>query len=160
MNIDYLAEHRKFIPTLAIWHHQEWAYLRPGDTLEARTSRLLMEIGYCQIPTTVVAFEGQKLLGSAMLIQHDMDTRMDLTPWLASVFVSPEYRHQGIATALVRRIIDEARALDVSRLYLYTPSAEQFYSRLGWSVVERIRYRNTPVVVMSYDITSYQIETS
>jgi hypothetical protein len=27
---------KEFIPTLARWHHEEWAYLRPGDSLEAR----------------------------------------------------------------------------------------------------------------------------
>ena len=37
------------------------------------------------------------------------------------------------------------------RLYLYTPGTELFYSRLGWSLVERTRYRGTDVVVMSYE---------
>jgi hypothetical protein len=31
MQIDYLADHQEFIPTLAHWHHCKWAYLRPGD---------------------------------------------------------------------------------------------------------------------------------
>jgi hypothetical protein len=35
MQIGYLADHQEFIPTLARWHHEEWAYLRPGDSLEA-----------------------------------------------------------------------------------------------------------------------------
>ncbi|MBM4103671.1 MAG: GNAT family N-acetyltransferase [Planctomycetes bacterium] len=152
IDIDYLADHPEFILTLAQWHHQEWAYLRPGDTLEARIARLRAEIGHRQIPTTVIAFKEQCLLGSAMLIQHDMDTRMDLSPWLASVFVSPDYRRQGIGAALIERIIQEARALDIYRLYLYTPSAEQFYLQRGWSAVERTRYRNTDVVIMSYKI--------
>jgi hypothetical protein len=40
------------------------------------------------------------------------------------------------------------------RLYLYTPGAEIFYSRLGWVVIERTRYRDTGVTIMSYDATS------
>jgi N-acetylglutamate synthase-like GNAT family acetyltransferase len=154
MQIDFLADHPEFIPTLARWHHAEWGYLHPGDTLEARTARLRGECGYTEIPTTVIAFNGGTLLGSAMLIAHDMDTRMDLSPWLASVFVAPERRGEGIGTTLVQRVVSEAKALDVPRLFLYTPTAASFYSRLGWSVVEQTTYRETAVVVMAYDTKS------
>jgi predicted N-acetyltransferase YhbS len=92
------------------------------------------------------------LLGSAMLIAHDMDTRMEWSPWLAGVFVAPDYRQQGIGIELVRRVVQDASALRVRRrLYLYTPGVEQFYSRHGWSVVEPTNYRGADVVVMSYD---------
>ena len=91
------------------------------------------------------------LLGSAMLIAHDMDTRMEWSPWLAGVFVAPDYRRQGIGIELVRRVVQDASALGVRRLYLYTPGVERFYSRHGWSVVERTNYRGADVVVMSYD---------
>jgi GNAT superfamily N-acetyltransferase len=152
MQIDYLANHPELISTLAVWHHQEWAYLRPGESLEARTVRLRDACSHKAIPTVVIAFADSVLLGSAMLISHDMDTRMDLSPWLAGVFVLPEHRRRGIGVALVQRIIDEARTLGVQRLYLYSPSAERFYSRLGWTVVERTSYRGAEVVVMSYDV--------
>lgn len=151
MQIGYLADHQEFIPALARWHHQEWAYLRPGDSVEARIARLRDACGYKEIPTVVIAFSDFTLLGSAMLVVHDMDTRVDLSPWLAGVFVSPEHRQHGIGAALVQRVTDDARALGVQRLYLYTPSTEQFYSRLGWSVVEHTGYRGVNVVAMSYD---------
>jgi GNAT superfamily N-acetyltransferase len=152
MEIDYLGKHIEFIPTLAQWHHQEWAYLRPGDSVEKRIGRLRDSArSHAAIPTVVVAFTGEKLLGSAMLVVHDMDNRMELSPWLAGVFVSPENRKQGIGAALVKRIIADARSLGIMRLYLYTPNTEQFYSRLGWSVVERTNHRDVDVVVMLFD---------
>ena len=153
MEIDYLADHPHFIPMLADWHHQEWAYLREGDTVEARLERLRSECGHREIPTTVVAFDGPQLIGSAMIIPQDMDTHPHLTPWLASVFVAPAFRGQGIGATLVRRIMDEARALGVKRFYLYTPSAEDFYARLGWKVLERTTYGGKPAVVMACDLS-------
>jgi N-acetylglutamate synthase-like GNAT family acetyltransferase len=90
-----------------------------------------------------------ELLGSAMLLAHDMDSRPQLTPWLAGVFVKPQCRGKGIGSALVRHIEGEARSLGVSTLYLYTPNAESLYERLDWSVTEHCEYRNTNVVVMS-----------
>jgi GNAT superfamily N-acetyltransferase len=157
MQIDYLADHPEFIHALACWHHAEWSYLRPGDTVEARTNRLRAACGRGEIPTVFVAFSHGTLIGSAMLIAHDMDTRMDLTPWLAGVFVSPDYRRRGIGSALVGRVIECAAALGVKRLYLYTPGAEQMYSRLGWSALDRARYRGADFVVMSYDLTGSSV---
>jgi N-acetylglutamate synthase-like GNAT family acetyltransferase len=153
MQIGYLADHPDFIPTLARWHHQEWAYLRPGDSIEARTERLRHSCGQRQIPAVVIAFADGLLLGSAMLIAHDMDTRMDLSPWLAGVFVSPKHRRRGIGAALVQRVIDEASALGVERLYLYTPGAEEFYARRGWLLIERTNYRGANVAVMSLNVS-------
>jgi len=149
-DLDYLAEYREFIPAIAAWHHEEWAYLRPGDTIEARTARLCAELGYRQIPTTVVAFKDKQVFGSAQLIAHDMDTHMDLTPWLASVYVGKAFRGRGIASALVGRIVEEARALGVGKLYLYTDNAEGLYSKLGWTVIEKTRYINADVTIMAY----------
>ena len=152
MHIDYLADHPEFLPAVAHWHHEEWSYIRPGDTVEARTLRLRAECGRGEIPTTFVAFSGSTPIGSAMLIAHDMDTHLELTPWLAGVFVAPDYRGRGIGSALVRHVVDFATGLGVKRLYLFTPDAERMYSRLGWSVLDRTRYRGADAVVMSYDV--------
>src|SRR5262245_29302470 len=113
MQIDSLANQSHFIPTLARWTYEEWRHLRSGGS---------------RIPTVFVAFEGLEFLGSAKLIVNDMDIRAELSPWLAGVFVVPQHRRRGIGAALVRRVVDEARDLAVPRLYLYTPSAENFYA--------------------------------
>ena len=152
MELVYLADHLKFLPTVALWHHQEWGYIRRGDTLEARTARLRKECGHAEIPTTLVAVENGAVLGSAMLIEDDMDTRPQLSPWLASVFVAPERRREGIGSALVQRIVKEAKKIGVERIYLYTPDAAEFYARQGWAVLERTPYKGKDVTVMAYDL--------
>jgi GNAT superfamily N-acetyltransferase len=152
MQIDYLANHRHFIPTLALWTYQEWHHLRPGDSVERRIERLHDESGGSRIPTVFVAFDRSELFGSAKLVVDDMEMKPELTPWLAGVFVAPDYRRRGIGAALVHRVMDEARTLGVPRLFLYTPSAAQFYSGLGWSLFERLNYREMEVTVMSHDL--------
>jgi len=157
VDIGYLAEHEEFVATLVQWHHEEWSYLRPGDTIEARTNRIRSACGRQQIPTVFVAFTDSELLGSAMLIAHDMDTRLEFSPWLAGVFVTPRHRGKGIGAALVHRTVREACILNVPRLYLYTPSTEQFYVRLGWQSFDRTRYRGVKVVMMSKEMTPDQL---
>lgn len=149
MDIDYLVDHPEFISTLARWHHDEWSYLRPGDSVEARAKRLRAASGRREIPTVLIAFSNGELLGSAMLVAHDMETRMELTPWLAGVFVAPPHRRKRIGSALVERAVECAGELGVSQLYLYTPGAERMYLQLGWAPIERTTYHGAEVVVMS-----------
>jgi predicted N-acetyltransferase YhbS len=150
MQIEYLAERPEFIPTLARWHYQEWGHLRPGDSVADRILRLQGRCGRGRVPQTVIAILENELVGSASLIEQDMESRLDLTPWLAGVFVAPQHRRQGIGAALVRRIMDEARSLHVSKLYLYTVDSTAFYANLGWSPVEKTRYREQEVSIMSF----------
>jgi predicted N-acetyltransferase YhbS len=152
MEFVYLADHLNFLPQLADWHHAEWGYIRPADTAQARRKRLEAECGHLEIPTTIIAVEKGELLGSVMLLADDMDTHKELSPWLASLLVAPERRRQGIGAALVRRLLQEAGNLGIKRLYLYTPSEERFYRKLGWSVLERTEYAGKPAVIMAYDI--------
>jgi GNAT superfamily N-acetyltransferase len=163
MRIDPLSEHPDAIPTLARWHHDQWKHLDPGDTIEQRIARLQVHLSKAPIPTTFVALlplaapperaVPENILGSASLIAHDMDTRPNLSPWLASVFVAPRYRGCGIGTALVRRVIQEARALDVANLYLFTtPDKRGFYAPLGWVLIEHTLYRGYQQIVMALPI--------
>jgi len=153
MTIEYLADRPEFIPTLARWHHEEWAYVRSGDTVEARIVRLQGCCGRGRVPLTVIAVSDNELLGSASLIEHDMESRLELTPWLAGVFVAPQHRRKGIGATLVRRILDEAAALHVSRFYLYTVDRAEFYANLGWSLLEQTAYRGKDVSIMFYSPT-------
>jgi predicted N-acetyltransferase YhbS len=77
-----------------------------------------------------------------------MDTRLELRPWLAALFVLPEFRRQGIGATLVRRSEAEAGTLGEDRLFLYTSGAEFYYGRLGWSILFRELYEGAPVTVM------------
>jgi GNAT superfamily N-acetyltransferase len=150
MRIEYLSDHPEALPTLAQWQHGEWGHLRPGDTLEKRQARLWSHASGDRIPLTVVALDENEVFGSASLIEHDMETRMELTPWLAGVFVGEQYRRRGIGAELVRRIMAEARRLKVPLLYLYTLHSEKFYVALGWKLVERTSYRGDAIVIMTY----------
>lgn len=149
MIIEYLADHPEAFPLLAEWQHKEWGYIRPGDSAQKRMARLQGWANHDRIPLTVVAFEADVLLGSASLIPHDMDTRMELTPWMAGVFVGEAYRRKGIGAKLVRRVMAEAGKLNVPLLYLYTVHSEKFYEELGWTLLEHTSYREQPVAIMT-----------
>jgi predicted N-acetyltransferase YhbS len=100
-----------------------------------------------QIPLTLIATSEKLPVGTATLLMHDVGTEQwpELSPWLAAVYVVPEYRNRGIGAALVNAIVAKATALGVVALYLHTVGSERFYTRLGWRVLRRAEER----IVMS-----------
>ena len=153
MRISYLADELAFLPTLAEWHFREWQQLSQWDSIDQCVRRLRAHIGHATIPTTFIAVADGTLLGSASLIENDMEIRPDLSPWLSDVYVAPAFRRRGIGSVLVRRVVQEATRLGVSTLYLFTTSQENehFYTELGWSVRERVAYRDRLRVVMQIE---------
>ncbi len=79
-----------------------------------------------------VAFEGGEPAGTASLVRQDLESRPDLSPWLAGVFVAPGFRGRGLATRLVRHVEAHAAAAGIPALWLYTAAADGLYARLGW----------------------------
>ncbi|MFH1755567.1 MAG: GNAT family N-acetyltransferase, partial [Candidatus Latescibacterota bacterium] len=152
MRIEYLADYPHLAPIIARWHHEQWSYLNPAKPLASRIEEYQSRHKGGQIPSTVVALSGSEVVGSASLVEHDMDTHRELSPWLASVFVSPAHRGKGIGSALVRRIEREAGDLGISVLYLFTPDRESLYSRLHWTAIAREEYKGERVVIMKRKI--------
>lgn len=135
---------------LADWHHAQWSYLYPGQTLAERTKTMRLHLCDKLIPSTYLAID-HDLVGSASMIENDMETRPELTPWLASVYVDKPYRNQGIGRALVKHVIDVAANNSIKRLYLFTPDMQSFYQDIGWQFYDRENYHGEEVTIMYHD---------
>lgn len=120
----------------------------PGLREEDLTRIFSGHLNWDHIPLTLIAFLDGQPAGTASIYVHDLDARPDLSPWLAAVYVAPSFRKQGIGSKLVKAVESVAQKLQIGRLYLFTPDQEHFYTNLGWSVLERLEYRNQTVVVM------------
>jgi GNAT superfamily N-acetyltransferase len=150
MNLEilYLADRPDLVPTLAHWHQDEWAARTPHLTLEDRIAGFRKRARPSGVPTAFVALSDGVPAGCACLVDHDMESRTDLSPWLAIVLVAPSYRRLGIGSALTERVTHEARSLGFDTLYLFTFDQERFYSRLGWKLLDRGEHRGAPVTIM------------
>jgi predicted N-acetyltransferase YhbS len=148
MRIAPLVERPELAAQVAAWGFAEWGHLNPGQTLEQRVIRIQGKMNVDRVPVAFVALDDEGgIIGTAALIFDDLegDPR---NPWLASVYVPPEQRRKGIASALVRSVEDTARRLGYSRLYLFTSTAPDLYAGLGWRPLERRDYRGEHIQVM------------
>ncbi|EGM68330.1 GNAT family N-acetyltransferase [Shewanella sp. HN-41] len=152
MKVIDLKSAPQHIPQLAQWHHQEWAHLSSADatvtTLIEQMSEYLTDAA---IPKMFICEEANQVMGSSSLTAADMDTRTDLSPWLANVYVNAHYRNKGLGKLLVNAVVDYAKALGLQKIYLFTADKADFYQALGWSTISREDYMDEMVTIMEYE---------
>ena len=154
MKIEYLADYPEHVPTIAAWQHAQFGYLTPATTLRDRTDRLHQSLQKDALPIAfIVLSDGGAIVGSAGILPITI-THKHLTPWLSSVYVPPEHRGKGIASALSIHAIVEAARLGFDRLFLFTPHNESMYARLGWKTFDRVEHNRVPLAVMERQVSS------
>jgi GNAT superfamily N-acetyltransferase len=135
-----LKECPDYAPILAYWSYNLWYRKRPIDfdvILKAYGQRAASD----RVPLSMVAIEESMPVGMISLKLDDLWSRKDLNPWLASLYVVPEFRNRGIAEMLVNAVVEKARALGYQELYLFLGPEEHmdlalYYSNRGWHYME------------------------
>ncbi len=150
LRIEQLPERADLLLTVAGWIYNEWWTEVEGASVGTLTDLLRAHLTADQIPMTLVASLEGCPAGTATLLAHDVETEEwpDLSPWLAALYVMPEYRRRGVGAALIKAIVEKAGLLGVAMLYLSTVGREEFYADLGWQVI----HRSEDKVVMSRSV--------
>lgn len=145
MNIE-ICQADLFIPELLTLMNQLDAYQFALYPYESNRPESLDSLA--QIETFVyVAKYKEDIVGCAILA-------LPKTPYpeIKRVFVSPDYRGQGIARRLIVALLHESKALNLKEIYLetgiYQPEAIKLYQRLGFELTSQFgRYKYDPLSV-------------
>jgi GNAT superfamily N-acetyltransferase len=148
-----LRDRADLVPLVARWAHEEfWARL--GKTFDDIERLFTPGPRSTWLPRTFVLIDGEIPVGMASVTQHDLESRLQWTPWLTALVVDRAARGRGHSRTLVRFIEDFARENGTETLWLYTWSAEGLYAKLGWSAVERLEHNGREVVVMNRKLSN------
>jgi GNAT superfamily N-acetyltransferase len=140
-------------PELAIcarWRANAFSVLQASFEQELRSMELLASDRTRGV--ALVAKADGEPVGTCLLVESEIEPNHDLSPWLAGLFVVPEYRRKGAGAVLVRAIEDQARQRGFSRLFLYTTDAVGFYAGLGWLVLDRTNWKGSDTALMVRDL--------
>lgn len=85
-----------------------------------------------EIPRFYIALRNERIIGTYALIRNDLNSRQDLYPWLACLYVDPEYRGKAIGSLLLEHAIQEAAKKGFKSVYL-TTDLEDYYEKYGWT---------------------------
>lgn len=86
------------------------------------------------LPRFYIAIREDTIIGIYALLRNDLNSRQDLIPWLACLYVAPEHRGQRVGAELLRHALRETKRKGFDNLYLCT-DLEGYYEKLGWNRV-------------------------
>jgi GNAT superfamily N-acetyltransferase len=93
--------------------------------------------------------ERGEAIGFAQLFQTQSTVRLGPSLILEDLFVAPHARHSGVATALLERAIEHARAIGAVAMFLETAmnnvAAQIVYERAGWTREAHFYKYNAPL---------------
>ena len=101
MQIENIKYHLDAIDTLSEAQFELWGPLTGRNTLAEYRELLHFAAKSESLPTTLVAVENATVLGSVNILENDLPLRPDIAPWLAQLFVFPDFRRRGC-----RRIVN------------------------------------------------------
>ncbi len=156
VEIELLTGHGHLAGLLAGWHHDEWGHLYDAGTWSRDTAVREFETMAApgSVDVTWVAFDGagrseRDVLGSVSLVaDDDLAGWEHLTPWLASMYVSPEARGRGVAAALTSELLAGAAERGHEDVHLFTSGQEQYWAARGWRVLDRVDTEGHAATVM------------
>lgn len=135
------------IRKIAKWYFDEW------DTPIEKTIRRL-----ASQPGDDVLFQLIMILGNEMVatggLCHEVNLLKvhpqfnHLKPWVALLYTEKGFRNRGLGKRLLEEIECCAGEMGLSRIFLYTFTAESLYRRCGWRQIGRAPYKGQDTVVM------------
>jgi predicted N-acetyltransferase YhbS len=139
IRITHLFHHAHLIDAVAQMIYDEfWHDVVDGMSVADLVSHLKTARDESRIPVSLIALQGDQLLGTVNLIENDDAARAHLRPWLAAMVVRADARGQGIGSELVRALLEVAREMKIPVLYFGT-DGPGFYLRLGAIQHEKVR---------------------
>ena len=133
-------------------HAAEWGHLYPSwDGVVAQAEfRTHQTDG--SLPATLVLRSKGQLVGVVSLIHGDCEARTDLDPWLASLYVVPEFRGQGHAHRLIDAAIEHAAAAGEQVLYVFTETAAKLFEHHGFAEMQRTTMHGQAIVILQREL--------
>lgn len=82
------------------------------------------------LPNWYLLLDGDKIIGCAGIVPNDFISRMDLSPWLCSLYIEKQARGNNYGSILIERIKDDLTANNYQEFYLCT-NLDNYYEKYG-----------------------------
>lgn len=156
VSVGFLADHHDAIRPVSDWLVAQWGTDKSPAAVDEFADSLRSAMNRDRIPLQIVALVEQRVVGIAMLKKHELRAlHPELTNWLGSVFVDPQFRSRRIASLLVEKIEQLARNLDIRVLHLQTEDLTGgLYARLGWKPSHAVKYAGLQRLIMLKELAT------
>jgi predicted N-acetyltransferase YhbS len=149
ITIDFLVDHLDTIPTLTKWFRDQWSDYFANWSDEDMMKDFLEDVSRNSLPSRLVAFESNELVGTIVLRESEAETLPERQPELGGLYVVESYRGHGIGTELVRAGMKLAHEQGYSTISATTVKAAGILERLGWEFIKTVQYPDGEVSLYS-----------
>ena len=94
MEIFNLKDKQEFLEEVAMLEREEWG-VSSSKTLQQKVEKIKQNFAN-EYFEKLILVDGEELIGFISMFEYDMEDRMDLTPWYATMYVKKEYRGRRI----------------------------------------------------------------
>ena len=137
LDLKQLSECPEHLETVGLWIHNEW-WSKRYDSPEIVLNWLRMHKKLDAVPYSVVALAEGEPVGSCCVIENDCIHRPQYAPWVAAVYVKPEFRRRGIASKILHEAASIAARAGVKCLFIDCLAVTApVYEKNGWAIHER-----------------------
>ncbi|KIO35163.1 GNAT family N-acetyltransferase [Shewanella sp. cp20] len=149
MEFCLLADDPSAADTVARWYYDQWC--RASGRHSFQFVRENVSSATCRLgaPMIVLAKQKGELVGAAELKIREMEMFPEYEFWLGGVYVREQARGQGVASALVKEVLRQARRAGIAMLYLQTEDLSGgLYTQFGFRHLEQVDSKGVLVTVM------------
>ncbi len=136
------------VSTIARWLSENWG-IDMGYAL-SETEEWCNELASSQTETLFVGKLKNRIVGTVIICECDLEGYEHLTPWLSSLYVPKEFRGNSIGDQLTEEASNWASKQGHNYLYLYTEKGKliPYYRSLGWRSMEDIQVSGDACQIM------------
>lgn len=135
MNIELLAENPGYVESICTWIYNEFVTTSNPSYPFEKLVEFFSNTHKDKFPITYISLEDGMCTGTISIFENDLKNQNELTPWLASLYVYPEYRNMKIAEKLIEKVVNKVKELGFKDLYLRTEHTSEYYLKRGWEFV-------------------------
>jgi len=132
MTIVNIREHPEYLEQAIAYIQSKWANRRSKKVYEDCITKSINAEN--SLPIWYVLMDGETIIGCAGLITNDFISRMDLCPWLCSLYIEKKYRKKSLGALLISQIKEDVGKMGFNKLYLCTDFTG-YYEKYGFSYV-------------------------
>src|SRR5437764_14525097 len=132
-----LSESPEHLEPVGRWIYEQW-WSKRCDSPEVVFNWFRSHTKLDTVPYSVIALAEGEPVGSCCVIENDCIHRPQYAPWIAAVYVRPDFRRRGIASMILREAASIARRARIKGLFIDCLALTASVSGTnGWALYER-----------------------
>jgi RimJ/RimL family protein N-acetyltransferase len=152
ITIGFLADYPDTIPTLAKWFRDQWPDYYANWSQAELEQDFLEDASRNRLPSRLVAFESNKLVGTIVLREQGSETLPEFRPELGGLYVIESHRGHGVGTELVRAGMKLALDQGYETVFATTVVATGILERLGWQFIRTVIHSDGQLSLYRYEL--------